>query len=321
MSDTATTIDPAKPQSLTIPGVGEIILVPAEAYGRRDEVIEKAQAVRAVFDVASRDAAIAARNELKEARVQLGKFRDFAKAPVIALGKKIESVMAEFSKQVGCGTGGDCKGPEEIRIDALLVRYENEQRQLREAEEKKRLAKLEEDRQAELERQREIIRREEESKRKLQEAADALAKAERARSDAGKDKALETATAAQAEAERLAEEAEKLAIQAEQDELERKQREREEQAAVVPAAPTPGYKPKEVWTFEVTNVLALAMHDPELVKIEPRKDRINEAIANGKFDFSPKPGELVGPEWEDSKVKDGIYRTAPGLRIFKRLTT
>ncbi len=312
-----TTEEPSK--TLAIPAIPETIVIPESAFATRDAALEQSKAVRAVFDPKSRDEAVAAIRTLKELRLQMDKFREFAKAPITAAGKKVESIVADFSKEIGCGSGDPKKGPEEKRLDALLVRYENEQRFLREKEERERQAKLEEDRLAEVERLKEITRREEEAKAALAAAQEAAAKALRARSDTGREKAAEEEASALAAATAAQEQAEALALEAEEAEMTRRQQAQEDadrQAQL--AIPIPGYKPKDVWTFEVTNAWAFAQIFPDLVTIEIKKREVNEAIAAGVFDVKLTEGDKAG-DWTASHVEGDTYRAAPGMRIYKEI--
>jgi len=304
-------------KSIVIPGIGQTIVIPEATITRRDEILTQSKAVRAVFDDASRDQALAAIRELKGFRLDADKAREAAKAPINALAKQVEAKIAEFCKETGCGSGEAKMGPEEKRLLQLVTRHEADLRRQREEAERKAAAERAAAEEAERERQREIIRREEEAKRKLQEAEEARLKAERARTDTSKEKQAEIEAQARAAAEKAQEEAEALAIEAEQAALAASQREREEQDRLAALTVHPqGMSVKKKWDFEITNVIAFAREYPDLVTIEPKRREILEALNAGTFDYTLNPDEkCVTPE---ALVKPGVMRVAPGMRFFQK---
>lgn len=313
------TTETTEPQTkaIILAGLEPITVIPESAFATRDESLEKAKACRAVFDSQTRDGAISARNTLKELRLQIDKFRSFAKAPITAAGKKVESIIADFSREIGCGSGESAQGPEEKRLNQLLIRYENELQREREAAEARRREEERLAREAEMERLREIARREAAAAQALRDAEEARQRAERARSDKGKESAAQAEAEAKAAAQKAQEDADRLALEAEQAELDRQQRQRDEETKQIElASQTSPVKTKEVFDYEVINAFAFAMAYPDLVRVEVKRREVLEAMNEGKFDCRMTEADKVG-DWSNAHVSGDVYRAAPGLRIYR----
>jgi len=304
-------------KSISIPGIGDTIIIPEATITRRDTILTQSKAVRAVFDDASRDLALAAIRELKGFRLDANKAREAAKAPINALAKQVEAKIADFCKETGCGSGEANMGSEEKRLLFAVTRHEADLRRQREQEAAKAAQLQREAEEAQRERDREIARREAEAAQKIKEAEEAAAKAARARTDTSKEKQAELEAQARAAALKAQEEAEALAIEAEQAALDARQREREEQDRQAALSVQPqGMTVKKVWTYEINNILAFAREWPDLCKIEIKHREVLEAINAGTFDYTLRDDEKS--ESPESMLTPNILRTAPGLRIYQK---
>lgn len=260
----------------------EVSLNP-EAITLRDELVQKASLIKTVTDEASQALAVAAVRDLKAISKAVEANRTALKAPVLALGRQIDTLAKEFTAGIEA---------ESRRIEQRVASYQAEQRRLQEEEERRR---------------QQIARKAEEEQRRLAEeraakeaaAAAALLAEQRAAEDAlfamlGDEPATtEHPPAASQPAGPTAAE-----LQAEADALRKRESEAEaaklQQMARTPARSLKvnGLAVQERWTFTVTSLPELYQHKPDLVKLEARTAEINAAIKAG-------------------------LRTCPGLRIFE----
>lgn len=176
--------------------------------------------------------------------------RKTVKAPILEIGRKIDSAASVFILEV--------QG-EHHRIRRLVENYQAELlRQKQEAERKAReeLARIERER-AEAERA---------EQRRIEEAR---------RAELAKARDEQERAAAEERAQRAAEEAQARAAQQAQ----------QAQAAVLTALPTPvktaGMAVAEEWDFEVKDALVLANCHPEFVTITPKVRDIKAALKEG----------------------------------------
>lgn len=252
-----------------------IIEIEANAYTRRQEAVDAAQFCRRVVDAGSQQTAVDA---LKEVNALLGvveKGRKEVKAPILDLGRKIDTTAEEFSVPLAT---------EQKRLQGLLSAYEIEQRRIAAEAEAKRQAEL---------------RRQQEEERKRQEEADRLARIEREKQEAAIRAAREATDAesrakAKAEADAAAARAAELAAQREKEAAEA----RLKQAELLRApAPTPtravGSSVRTLWTFDVTDIAALYAARPELVELTPKRAAILALIRDGTREI---PGLVIRKE-------------------------
>jgi flagellar biosynthesis GTPase FlhF len=263
-----------------VSGVGAVVVtLTSDAFTQRQNVIDDARMVRVVSDAFGQESAVEALRSIKALLSGVEKARVQVKAPVLALGKRIDSAASEY--------GVDLER-EAARLTGLLTAYETEQRRIAaEAEAKRRAeeeAKLAAARKAEQERiaaEREAQRQRDEADRKARESANAE---ERAAARAAAEKA-------QAEADRIAAERQKADLAA---------RVEAAQAMMPIAAPqrVAGQVVQDVWTFDVLDVRALAAACPDLVTITPKRADIIALIRAGTREI---PGLAIRKE-----VKVGV---------------
>jgi dTMP kinase len=271
--------------ALAILGDGyQIEITPAAAEQKR-VIVEASRAVVAVTDLPSCDIAQARLKALGTIRTSVEASRKIVKAPVIDLGKRIDSIASDFVAEVIA---------EESRLSGLVAEYAREQQRIRrEAElaaERERQRIERERHEAEMAAQREAARIERErmeAERRAHEAELARLKAEAAQSEEGQRaarEAQELAVAAQREAEARADAARR---QAEADAAEARRREAEAEAAraaAVVAFPTPAGVREEI-DFEVVDIYAFVAKFPQLCRIEPKRAEI---LAGLKKSFASK---------------------------------
>lgn len=198
-------------------------------------------------------------------RIEVEKCRTTVKAPAIKFGKDVDEKAKAFSATIDA---------EETRLKKARGEYAV----MVEKERQRVLAEIEAKRQAEAKR----IREEEAAAAKIE--ADRIA-AEQAQWEA--DSPEEEAAAAEALEAAKAAELKRL----------------EEVAAIITAPATVAFVPaapkgvKMVANYKVTDLDALYHHNVSLVKMEPKRAEILEAIARGKI--------------------GNVYPTIPGLEIFE----
>lgn len=243
------------------------VAIQPEAIEQRDDLLQIAAQVREITDDASQSAAVSVMRSLKGMIKAVEDSRKAVKAPVLDIGRTIDGIAAEFVGLVE---------KESTRLNGLLSDYQAKARKA--AEEAERL------RQAELKRQTEERERLEAEQRKLEADARAAAEAARLAAEAEflADEPNEaTSLAAAAAAEALRVEREKLAA------VEAARRAAEADRLRVLATPArQADKPKgvsvsDVWRFEVLDLDALMKARRDLVRVEPNKEAINDAMRRG----------------------------------------
>lgn len=177
--------------AIQILGVGSVTIEQApSAIQQRDVAIKDARIITKVCDAFTQQAAADSLRGLKSIAKSVEATRQQVKAPVLDIGRRIDSTAAEFLSPVNA---------EAERLQKLLTSYEVEQRRIAEAAEAERLAKL---------------RKEQEEERKRQ---DAIRRQIEAEQDEARKKQLEQHRIEQAQAslERQATVAEAPAVVAE----------------------------------------------------------------------------------------------------------
>lgn len=233
--------------TLSIAGWGPKVSVEIapEAHTQKEDALGTAALVRAVTTPAQQEFAVAALREIKGIKKKIEDSRRAIKAPVLTLGKDIDSAAATFCAELDA---------EESRITKAVSTYQAEEaRKAREAEEAK---------QAELRRiEHERLAAEREAQRKADEEARAARSLEAAE-DAAK----------RHEAEKL-----RAAVEAQ------KAREAVIVKPVVAPARAEGMAVRQVPRFEIIDIRALAFARPDLVRVEPNTMAINNEIKSGNL--------------------------------------
>lgn len=224
-----------------------------ETRQHRDTLLALARKGTSIKDAAGAERATTILRDIKAFTRAIEDGRKVAKAPILELGKKVDTLAADLTADLEAEAtrisrlvGTFQQEQERIAAEARQRAFEEQERIRKEAEEKQRLADLE-------------------AKRVQDELA---AKEARARSDAGKARA--------------AEEAERARLQAEKD---RQQREMDanhaaaQAARVVPVVVKPtGIATRSEVKFEVTDVLALYEANAAFVILTPNNAAIKAAL-------------------------------------------
>ena len=263
--------DESEPENnavLVLTGAQQVALsVSPEAQLRKLSALEKAALVSDVTNQAQLEYAAGAMRDLSAIISEVEKSRKAVKAPFLDWGKKIDTVAAKFV--------GDLKS-NQLRVATQIGNYETEQRIIRERAE------------AAAQAERERIEREarEAQLAALRKQAEAEAEANRLAALAKSAKQKEAVEAIRAEA----------AVKAEADmKLAEERRVQESQSvAVAPVAERPkGIVIREDWDFEVVDMVKLVRARYDLVRVEPNRSAIKDAL-------------------------DAGVREIPGLRVFRK---
>lgn len=224
-----------------------------EARQHRDTLLALARKGTSIKDAAGAERATTILKDIKAFTRAIEDGRSAAKAPVLELGKKVDTLARDLTVELEAEAtrisrlvGTFQQEQERIAAEARQRAFEEQERIRKEAEEKQRLADLE-------------------AKRVQDELA---AKEARARSEAGKARAVE--------------EAEKARLQAEKD---RQTREMEanhaaaQAARVVPVVVKPaGIATRSEVKFEVTDIVALYEANAAFVLLSPNNAALKAAL-------------------------------------------
>lgn len=231
---------------IVLNGVSGVELsITTAAHALKLSALSTARAVGHVTDTETQNAAVAAESNIAGILKQMEANRVEVKAPVIALGKRIDQIAADFCKELA---------NEKTRLHSgIQANFRNEQER---AAMEKRLA----DRVADMKRAK--------AEAEAKAIADAQAKIAAA--------ALSATT--QEQAERLDAEARELAVKAEvaADKVD-------EIAPVATEAPARSEKMvvKTIWKHRITDIALLYAARPELCNVEPRTNVINAEVRGG----------------------------------------
>lgn len=283
---------------ITLTGLdGALISATDNARARRDELIALAQRGTSIVNAESANRAAAVLVELKTFSREIEAARVDAKAPVLDLTRKIDALARDLTASVEA---------EADRVSKLLGAYQAEQNRLAEEQRRKvwvegerirHAMELKERAAAEVERKAQAVR-DAEAKRVQDELA---AKAARATSQAGKQRALEAAEFERLRAVTSAADAERaaaLAQQARTDEAAKALA--ASQAKIVTTAPKPeGVATRRTVRFEITDIVALYEAAPFLVKLEVNTAALTAALKGLRGDQT-LPG--VKHFWETSTI-------------------
>lgn len=234
--------------ALALRNVGAVeIAIDPSAFAVRDDAIATAGWVTKVVSQAQFAAGAEALKGLKSVAKSVEASRTAIKAPILDLGKRIDTTAKQFLSEVEV---------EITRLTGLLTQYEVEQRriaaeaQLKRFEEERRRQAEEAARMAEIHRQQEAAAR-----------AELLANTERER--------------AAAEAQRIAAESaasiEQAAVAARQASVQ----------VIIEPPKVAGTVIREDWNFEVTDLQAFAQAHPNLVEITVRRADVLKMIRGG----------------------------------------
>ena len=227
--------------ALALIGEGYTLGITSDAKLEKAVLLSMSAEVTAVTDLATYQAAQDSTRLLAAMRNGVEKSRKQVKEPVLALGKQIDAIAADFIAEVE---------DEEKRIQALMQDYAREQARVRAEQEAEARRAAEE-----------AERQKQEAERKALEAEEQARRAEVLKTKAAQDKA----TAAAEEARRLSYEAAQKA-QAEQTKA------LEQTLASVQSPALAGVK--EELDYEVTDIAALYRAAPQLVELSPRRKDI-----------------------------------------------
>lgn len=242
-----TTLEPTT-EALILSGSGYELSVAPSVIEQKADLLKFSALIVTVTDPTSSDAAGHQIKKLAAMRNLVEKSRKTVKDPVLAVGKRIDAIAADFQTALNA---------EETRLKRLQEDYA----MAVEKERQRVLAEMERARQAELERVR------------LAEAAAALAERERMAAEAAAFAATTPEEDAAAEAAAKAAEAAQAKLAA-------------DEAARVAALPVvaPAFVPEAVkgvkfeWDYVVTDPVALFMHNHGLVDLVPKRAAILERI-------------------------------------------
>jgi len=219
------------------------IEIAADITRWRDGAITTARRITAVSTPEEQAAAVASVRSLKEIGKRVEDTRKRIKAPVLQLGKDLDSAASIFCAPIEVETE---------RVQRLITGYQIEQ---------DRLA-----REAEAARQRELQRIErerQEAERKARDEADAAARKAQSLED------LDAAARREDEAKRQAD-------------LSARQQTAVAIAPVAPPPRASGMVVRRVQKFRVLDILALANARPDLVRMEPNTSAILAALKRGE---------------------------------------
>jgi hypothetical protein len=273
-------------EALILSGEGYNLEVAPDIIAQKATLIEHSALIVSVNDQSSSDAAGDQIKKLAAMRNMVEKSRNTVKAPVLAVGKRIDELAKEFQASIT---------EEENRLKRLQGDYATAV-----LAERNRIL-----------REQEAQRQAEEKARREAEAAEA-ARVEAARLEAARVEAARvaaeqaaweaTSSEEEEEAQRKADEAKRMADEAAAAEKERLRIAAEEQAKAYSIASTPTFIPeavkgvKMVADYEVENLDQLYRHNAGLVTLTERRKEILDAIARQTI------GETLP--------------TIPGLRVF-----
>lgn len=232
-------------QLITVSGLDTARLsATEEARQRRDSLVSAARSAPAITDTATADHSARALVQLKNYSREIEAARKDVKTPIIDLGRKIDALAAELTGTVET---------EAARLSKVLGAWQAEQNRLAEEQRRKAWAAEQEIKAAAMRAEREA------ADRLAAEQAELAAKAARARTLEGKERA----ELAMQQAERRAAEEQQARIDANARELVAAQ------AAIATVAPKPeGVATRTEICFVVEDIIALYEAAPYLVKMD-----------------------------------------------------
>jgi len=226
--------------ALALLGDGYTLSITADATLAKAVLLSESASVKAVTTPTDYDTAQATLSALAAMRIAVDKSREAVKAPVLDLGRRIDSTARDFVAEIAA---------EESRIRGILGAYATEQARIRAEQEAKAKAAAQE---------AERLKRE------------AEAEARRAEEQAARAESLKT-EAARTRANNAAEEARNRAVEANRAAQDKQTEVLEAMLAPTPATPA---GVREELDYEVTDIAALYKAAPHLVELTPRRKEI-----------------------------------------------
>lgn len=261
-----------------VPALSSQVQVIGEFETRKVELLSHAKLIATVADEFDQDLAVESIKGLKGLLTAVETSRTTVKAPVLELGKAIDTAAKKFCAEVDA---------EVNRLNQALRMFQLAERRKAEEAERLRLqelARIEREKQAAAERER--------------KAAEEAARAEAARLKADEDAFADGAEQALAAEQKRKQEAEyKAAVErTRQAELTR-QEQLVRSAPVAAPVVAKGMSVRDSWVFDVVSLDALVRAHPGYCRVEPNKSVINAAIANGMREC---PGLRI---YQETKVR------------------
>ena len=261
---------------IAVHGVSSVqVEIAADAYAHRKAVIEAADfAPKTITCGDTRQEVATALADINRILKEVEKGRTEVKAPVLALGRKIDSAAEEFSAPLAAA---------QKRLQTVLTEDAKEQARIaREAEEK---------RQAELKRQQEeAAAKQRELDRQAREAEAARLEAERAAREAQN---AEARAKAQEAARKAAEESAALAAQKEKEAATANLQQAELMRVPVAPAKAAGTTVRTPWTFDVVDIHAVYKANPDLIELTVKRSDVLALIRTGTREI---PGLVIRQE-------------------------
>lgn len=247
-------METATTELLTISGMDAAVSATDAARATRDALLSRARRGTAITSATSAESAGAMLKEIKTFTRAIEDSRKEVKEPVLEISRQIDGLAKELTTDLDA---------EAARISRLVGAWQAEQNRLAEEQRRKAWAAEQEIKRAAMQAEREA------ADRLAAEQAELQAKAARARTLAGKERAeLEMK-----QAERRAAEEQQARIDAQARELV------EAQQQIMTTAPKPaGLSTREEICFEVTDLTALYEAAPFLVSLTPNNAAIKSAI-------------------------------------------
>ena len=294
--DVETKIIPAvTTDNLLLIGPGYSLVIPPSAEKRKSELIATASAVTTVSTVAESSLASEAIKALAKIRNEIERGRELVKAPILQLGRDIDSKSRDFAADLkkhedrlsGLVKGFALKVEEDRRSEQ--VRLQEIERQRIAAEQKAERERLEEQRRnEEARRKAEATRLESERLASQSDEDDIEAQLEASRK-------IDEANARDKEAKELVEKSRLAEIERENERIRLAEEARRTSNMTQVATKGVTFP----LNFEVEDVVALYEFDPSLVTLTPKIREIHAKV---------KTMEIAGK---------GAIPTIPGLRIFR----
>lgn len=261
---------------IAVKGVSSVqVEIAADAYARRKSVIEAADfAPKTITCADTRQEVATALADVNRILKEVEKGRTEVKAPVLALGRKIDSAAEEFSAPLAAA---------QKRLQTVLTEDAKEQARIAcEAEEK---------------RQTELKRQQEEAAAKQAELDKQAREAEAAKADADRKAREATDPESRAKAQDEAKEAADKASAVEAEKQKEAEAANLQQAELmrVPVAPAKaaGTTVRTPWTFDVVDIHEVYKANPDLVELTVKRADVLALIRTGTREI---PGLVIRQE-------------------------
>jgi DNA repair exonuclease SbcCD ATPase subunit len=253
------------------------LLIPSVTQ-EKEEILAASALIGVVKTSEQNAAAVDSKSRIKKLTAAVEKQRKVVKTPFLDACMQIDAAAKNFTSELDY---------EYRRLDDASLDYLQDQRRI--AEEKERIRQAEISRiEAEQRAEQERINRErrEAEERQAAEMRRIAVEASKARSQADLERLAQERAKAKSEAE-----ARQIALDSEAKRQEELARQEQLQIGTVPvkAELAKGQSITVSYDFEVVDILRLSQYRPDLVKMEPKRREILDAIKDGK----PVPGLRV----------------------------